>query len=44
MLSFSKITRTRRKLQAKYPELKDKKVSELRASEEKEYREYSRGS
>ena len=41
--SFHSITRTRRKLQAKYPELKDKKVSELRASEEKEYREYSRG-
>ena len=37
--SFHSITRTRRKLQAKYPELKDKKVSELRASEEKEYRE-----
>lgn len=39
---FESITRARRKLQKKYPELKDKETAEIRQAEEKEYIEYSR--
>lgn len=41
-ISFESITRARRKLQKKYPELKDKETAEIRQAEEKEYIEYSR--
>ena len=41
-LSFESITRARRKLQNKYPELKDEKVANLRDKKQKEYIAYSR--
>lgn len=41
-ISFEGITRARRSVQRKYPELKDKKVEEVRKKEEEEYREFSR--
>lgn len=42
-ISFESITRARRKVQSKYPELKDEKTSEIRNGEQKEYIEFSRG-
>lgn len=39
--SFASIMRSRRKLQSKYPELVNEKAAEVRAQEEKEYREYA---
>lgn len=39
--SFASIVRARRKLQRMYPELEDKTATEIRAQEEKEYREYA---
>lgn len=41
-VSFEGITRVRRKVQQKYPELKDRKIEEIRKKEEEEYREFSR--
>lgn len=41
-ISFEGITRARRKVQQKYPELKDRKTEEIRKKEEEEYREFSR--
>ena len=41
-ISFESITRARRKVQKKYPELKDEEVAEIRDIEQEEYREYSR--
>lgn len=41
-ISFESITRCRRKLQRKYPELKDKDVAEKRDAEQQEYIDYSR--
>ena len=39
--SFGSITRARRKLQAKYPELRNETSAEIRAKEETEYRAYA---
>lgn len=39
--SFASIMRTRRKLQEKYPELKNKATAEMRAEAEKDFREYA---
>lgn len=41
-ISFESITRARRKLQNKYPELRDEEVSEIRDEEQKEYIEYAK--
>ncbi len=41
--SFESITRARRRVQAENPELKDEKAVEIRAAEEKEYREFAHG-
>lgn len=41
-ISFESITRARRKVQKKYPELKDKKTAEIRNEEQEEYIAYSR--
>ena len=41
-LSFESITRARRKLQSKYPELKNEKIANFRDKKQKEYIEYSR--
>lgn len=41
-ISFEGITRCRRKIQKKYPELKDDEIAERRNLEQKEYIEYSR--
>lgn len=41
-ISFESITRARRKIQKKYPYLKDKKVAEIRNEEQQEYIEYSK--
>lgn len=43
-ISFESITRVRRKIQKKYPELKDKETAELRDAEQKEYIYFSRES
>lgn len=40
--ALESITRCRRKLQEKNPQLRDKKASEIRSSEEEEYRNYSK--
>lgn len=40
--SFGSITRARRKLQAKHPELKNETAVEIRAKEETEYRAYAK--
>ena len=40
--SLESITRARRKLQERNPELKDEEVAKVREEEEEEYREYSR--
>lgn len=37
--SFESITRARRQVQKEMPELKEKKMAEIRANEEKEFRE-----
>ena len=37
--SFESITRARRNVQKEMPELKEKKMAEIRANEEKEFRE-----
>lgn len=42
--SFASITRTRRKLQREYPELVNKKATEMRTKEEGEYRAYAHNS
>lgn len=39
--SFASILRSRRKLQRKYPELVNETVAEIRAKEEKDYKEYA---
>ena len=41
-LSFESITRARRKIQNKYPELKNDKVANFRDKKQKEYITYSR--
>lgn len=41
-ISFESITRARRKIQNKYPELKDEEVSAIRNAEQEEYREYAK--
>ena len=41
-LSFESITRARRKIQNKYPELKNDKVANFREKKQKEYIAYSR--
>lgn len=41
-ISFESITRARRKVQLKYPELKNKKISEIRNNEQQEYIEYAK--
>lgn len=41
-ISFESITRCRIKLQKKYPELKDEKLSNLRNKKQKEYIDYSK--
>jgi len=41
-ISFESITRARRKVQKKFPELKDNEVAEIREAEQEEYREYAR--
>lgn len=41
--SFHTITRTRRKLFEKYPELKPEKVTVARTELEKEYKDYAKG-
>lgn len=40
-ISFESITRCRRRLQRKYPELKDIKNAEIRNEEQKEYIKYN---
>jgi len=42
-ISFESITRARRKVQKKYPELKDKETAEIRDAEQEEYVKFSRG-
>lgn len=39
--SFASITRARRKILAKHPELRDEKATKIRLKEQKEYLEYS---
>lgn len=39
--SLESITRARRKLQERYPELRDEKISKIRSKEEAEHREYA---
>lgn len=41
-ISFESITRARRKIQGKYPELKDEEIAEIRNIEQEEYREYAK--
>lgn len=41
-LSFESITRARRKLQNKYPELRNEKIANLRNEKQKDYINYSR--
>ena len=41
-ISFESITRARRKLQKKYPELKNNEVTEIRDKEQEEYREFAK--
>lgn len=41
-ISFESITRCRRKIQKKYPELKEIETAEIRDEEQKEYREYAK--
>lgn len=41
-ISFESIVRTRRKIQSKYPELRDKEVSKFRDEEQGEYIKYAK--
>lgn len=41
-ISFESITRARRKVQNKYPELKDREMAEIRDREQEEYIKYSK--
>ena len=41
-LSFESITRARRKLQSKYPELKNNKIADFRDKKQKDYIAYSK--
>lgn len=41
-LSFESITRARRKLQRKYPHLKDEETAQVREAEQQEYRDYAK--
>ena len=41
-ISFESITRVRRQVQKKYPELKNNKVAEIRDKEQEEYREFAK--
>lgn len=41
-ISFESITRARRKIQKKIPELKDSEIAQIRNAEQKEYIEFSR--
>ena len=41
-ISFESITRARRQVQKKYPELKDQETAEIRSAEQKEYIEFSK--
>ena len=41
-ISFESITRARRKLQKKYPELKNKEVAEIRDKEQEEYKRFAK--
>ena len=41
-ISFESITRARRKLQNKYPELRDEKITAIRDEEQNEYIEYAK--
>ncbi len=41
-ISFESITRARRKLQRKYPELKNEEMAEIRDAEQEEYIKYSK--
>ena len=41
-ISFESITRARRKIQKKYPELKDVETAEIRNAEQEEYIKYSK--
>ena len=41
-INFESITRARRKVQKKYPELKDEETAQIRNEEQKEYIEFSR--
>jgi len=43
-ISFETITRARRKLQNKYPELKEKEIAKVREKEQSEYIEYAKES
>lgn len=42
-ISMESITRARRKIQRKYPDLKNKETAEIREIEQKEYIDFSRG-
>lgn len=41
-ISFESITRARRKIQRKHPELKDNEISEIREAEQEEYKQYAK--
>ena len=41
-ISFESITRARRQVQKKYPELKNDKVAEIRNKEQEEYKEFAK--
>ena len=41
-ISFESITRARRQVQKKYPELKNNEVAEIRDKEQEEYREFAK--
>lgn len=41
-ISFESITRARRQVQKKYPELKDEEMAEIRDKEQEEYIEFSK--
>ena len=41
-ISFESITRCRRKIQKKYPELRDNEVAEIRNEEQEEYKKFAK--
>lgn len=41
-ISFEGITRCRRKVQSKHPELKNQEISKIRNNEQQQYKEYSK--